>query len=285
VDERADETILTQWGPSIAVFTAPNAGPKTLEGTRTYVVGGYIIDPGPDVPEYQSLIASVFAHPNDPARFRRRRWRSAEGILLTHGHPDHASGAARLASLLDAPVYASPNLDRRFIPNDLWVRPIEDGYSFNALFESLTTIAAPGHSDDHIAFWLEQDRVLFAGDTVLGRGTSLVAPPEGNMRLYMQTLERFQALNPRIICPGHGPIVDDPAAKLAEYVEHRRQRERQVVEALGHGPATARELVERIYLDVDRRLHDLAEGSVMAQLQKLKEEGKVRATREQYRLA
>jgi glyoxylase-like metal-dependent hydrolase (beta-lactamase superfamily II) len=273
-------TVKTQWGTLVFYFVAPNPGAKTLEGTCTYVLFGeacYVIDPGPEIPAYQRFLAAWIR--------AARQGERADGILLTHGHPDHAPGADLIGSLLGAPIYASPRLDRRFLPPDTFVRPIGDGYAFHVGDQRLTAITAPGHSQDHLAFWLEDDRILFAGDTVLGRGTSLVAPPEGNMRLYMETLERLQALDPRIICPGHGPIIRDPSSKLAEYIEHRRKREEQVVEALHHGPATARELVERIYTDTDSGLHDLAEGSVRAQLQKLEEEGRVRSVNDRYHLS
>lgn len=275
------EYIDTKHGPNILVFTAPNPGPKTLEGTHTYVLFGdscYIIDPGPAIDEYQRSLA-------DRIRRIQERAPGAAGILLTHGHPDHAPGATLLSSLLDFRIYASPNLDRTYLPHDVFVRPLNDGYAFAVGSQKLVTLAAPGHSEDHLAFWLEDDRILFAGDTVLGRGTSLVAPPEGDMRKYMDTLARFQALNPAIICPGHGPVVDDPAGKLTEYAEHRRERERQVMAALVDGPADPRQLVQRLYADVDPRLHDLAEGSVMAQLLKLEAEGRVRSSAGRYALS
>jgi len=275
------ETIDTQWGPTLLVLTAPNPGPKTLEGTRTYVLTAdecYIIDPGPAAPDYQRFLASMIDRVRD-------RPSGADGILLTHGHPDHAPGAILLSSLLHMPIYASPELDREFLPAGQVIRPISDGYSFPAGDQHLVALTAPGHSSDHLAFWLEDDRILFAGDTVLGRGTSLVAPPEGDMRLYMETLSRFQALRPRLICPGHGPVIGDPEATLVEYVEHRRKREIQVLTALSDGPASARQLVERLYAEVDPRLHDLAEGSVLAQLKKLEDEGRVRRAGGRYTLA
>jgi glyoxylase-like metal-dependent hydrolase (beta-lactamase superfamily II) len=273
------ESIGTTRAPSLFISTAPNPGPKTLEGTHTYVLIGescYIVDPGPDIPEYQRFLARCVT---------RARGTRPDGILLTHGHPDHSPGAVLLSTLLETPIYGSRDLDRRFLPAKTPVRPIAEGHAFDAGNQRLITMETPGHSADHLAFWLEDDRILFAGDTVLGRGTSLVAPPEGNMRLYMETLGRFQALDPRIICPGHGPLVEDPASKLEQYVAHRNERERQVLEALGESPSTVNELVARLYADVDPRLLDLAAGSVSAQLQKLEEEGRVRAWGSRYVLS
>jgi glyoxylase-like metal-dependent hydrolase (beta-lactamase superfamily II) len=278
--DRSLEPEIVAHDPLVAMFTAPNPGPKTLDGTNTFVVAHgevYIIDPGPEIPGYQQLIVEWI--------LRLRRGPTVNGILLTHGHPDHAPGALALASTLGAPIYASARLDRQFFRQDPAIRPIGQGYVFAVGRYALHTLEAPGHSLDHLAFWLEDSRVLFSGDTVLGRGTSLVAPPEGNMRQYMQTLSRFQQLDPRVICPGHGPVIRQPAVTLKEYVEHREERERQVLAALADGPASARELVARLYADVDPRLHELALGSVLAQLQKLQEEGRARRTGERYTLA
>jgi glyoxylase-like metal-dependent hydrolase (beta-lactamase superfamily II) len=258
------------------MFTAPNPGPKTLTGTHTFLVGSadaYVVDPGPDLPSYQRDLAERLSTLGVRVR----------ALLLTHGHPDHAPGAAQLAALLSVPVHASSSLDeqdarvkisRRFLP--------ADRYTPNG--DVLRVVPAPGHSGDHVAFWLEKARILFAGDTVLGEGSTLVAPPEGDMLAYMETLERFRRLDPALIAPGHGPLVRDPLAKLDEYVEHRRMRERNLVNALAGGPASVEELVSHLYADVDPDLHDLARGSILAQLAKLESEGRVERDGDVYRL-
>jgi glyoxylase-like metal-dependent hydrolase (beta-lactamase superfamily II) len=148
----------------------------------------------------------------------------------------------------------------------------------------LRVIATPGHAPDHVAFWLERGRVLFAGDTILGQGSALVAPPEGDMAAYMRSLERIRKLGPRIIAPGHGPLILDPNAKIDEYVRHREQREAQLLEALQRGPATVEELVRKIYVDVDPTLHGLAAQSVRAQLAKLRMEGRIHMLADRYAL-
>lgn len=262
--------------PPVHMFTAPNAGPMTLEGTHTYVIGSddaYVVDPGPDIEPYIATLARWIQA--QPTRVR--------AVVLTHGHPDHAPGAARLAQLLSVPVRGSPDLDVTAL----------DGARFSALrpderlavgTDRLRVLAAPGHTRDHLAFWLEDARILFTGDAVLGHGTSLVAPPEGNMGQYMRTLERMRRLGARVIAPGHGPLVSDPASKLDEYIHHRRRREQQVLAALSAGPRTVNDLVSAIYADTHPSLHDLARGSVLAQLEKLEEEGEVTRVRGRYRL-
>jgi glyoxylase-like metal-dependent hydrolase (beta-lactamase superfamily II) len=248
-------------------FTAPNPGPKTLEGTHTYVVGedhAFIIDPGPSLPPYQDALAA---------------WLSVDvglaTILLSHGHPDHAPGAARLSFSMDAAVWAPDAMSQEAADSLEVDHRFSDGQRFEVDGDRLEVVMTPGHTPDHAGFWLVNAGVFFSGDTILGTGTTLIAPPEGDMAVYMETLERIRALQPRIIAPGHGPLILDPAAKIDEYVAHRRGREEQILAALEAGPATLEELVERIYSDVDPRVLDLARGSVEAQLIKLAREGKV----------
>jgi glyoxylase-like metal-dependent hydrolase (beta-lactamase superfamily II) len=257
-------------GPRVVMFTAPNPGPKTLSGTHAFVIGNeraYVVDPGPANPSYQRSLATWLS-----GAVRR-----VDGVLLTHGHPDHAPGAALLAALTGAHVWASERMteprqagagvDRLYSPDESFV---VDG-------DELRIVLSPGHSPDHVAFWMPGARILFAGDTILGQGTTLIAPPEGDMVQYMETLERFRALNARVIAPGHGPVIHDPDAKIEEYIEHRRQREAQIVAALEDGPTRIPDLVARIYRDVDPSLHGLAAESVNAQLEKLVREGRVQA--------
>jgi glyoxylase-like metal-dependent hydrolase (beta-lactamase superfamily II) len=253
--------------PDIAMFTAPNPGPKTLSGTHSYVVGcekAYVIDPGPDLPAYQEALA----------RWIRDR-ADVQGILLTHGHPDHAPGASTLRTLLGVPVWASEamtpaeraafGVDRTFVAHQ----------PFLTDQDRLHVVGTPGHRSDHVAFWLSGSRILFAGDAILGQGTSVIAPPEGDMTLYLQSLHDIRQLEPAIIAPGHGPLVTDPHAKIEEYITHRREREDQILRAMASGPASLDELTARVYADVDHSLLDLARASLEAQLIKLEREGRI----------
>lgn len=265
-DQAAAETINVS--PRVVMFTAPNPGPKTLSGTHTYLVGresAYVIDPGPEIGEYQTSLAN-WIHQDGT---------QVKALLLTHSHPDHAPGARLLGNLLGVPVLSSASMPAetaRALGSDAL---LEDGVHLPVDGDVLEVIATPGHAPDHIALWLRNARLLFAGDTILGEGTSLIAPPEGDMRLYMQTLGRLALLEPLSIAPGHGPVVLDARAKIEEYLSHRREREAQIVEALKAGPATIEELVRRVYATVDPKLQPLAAGSVQAQLLKLEAEGKI----------
>lgn len=236
---------------------APNPGPFTLEGTNTWVVGeppSVVIDPGPDVAGH--LLAVLEAAERVAA------------ILLTHRHPDHAPGAARLAGTARAPVLAF-----RPEPGE---RALHDGEVLEWERLRLRAVHTPGHTSDHVAFLLEGEMALFTGDAVLGRGTSVVDPPEGDMAAYLRSLRTMLQLRPRTLYPGHGPAVFDGPAKLRQYLEHRDMRERQVLAALGDGAGTPAEIVPGIYGDqVPERMFRVAERSVLAHLLKLEREGRV----------
>jgi glyoxylase-like metal-dependent hydrolase (beta-lactamase superfamily II) len=254
--------------PWIAMYTAPNPGPKTLTGTHTYVVGrnnAVLIDPGPRSLAYQNALASSLRAANV----------TVAAILLSHGHPDHAPGASILKGRLGVEVVASEHMAPDVAADSAVDRRFADGETFHTGSDAISVIPTPGHAPDQVAFWMPESRILFTGDTVLGSGSTLVAPPAGDMTAYMQTLEQLRALGPRLMLPGHGPVVTDPGAKIAEYIAHRLEREAQLVDVLSERPSTIPQLVARLYADTDPRLHDLARGSVAAQLEKLVREGKV----------
>ena len=235
---------------------APNPGIRELEGTNTWVVGdppALVIDPGPDMPE----------HLREVERTAGR----IGAIALTHDHPDHAPGAARLAAWTKARAFAA--------------RPVEgmerarDGDAIGSGGVTLDVVATPGHSPDHLAFFERGARALFTGDAVLGRGTSVIDPPEGDLVAYLRSLRRMLELRPRTIYPGHGPVALNAAAKLEEYLEHRAEREEQVLAALAGGPSTPAEMVGEIYEGYQPEVLALAERSVLAHLLKLESEGRV----------
>lgn len=235
---------------------APNPGVRELDGTNTYVVGeapAFVIDPGPDHE----------AHLREVERTAGR----VAAILLTHDHPDHAPGARRLSGASGASV-------RSLRPADGGLR-LRDGEVVGSDGASLRVVATPGHSPDHVAFWSEDSGALFTGDAVLGRGTSVIDPPEGDLVAYLRSLRRMRDLGPRTIYPGHGPVVLRGTAKLDEYLEHREMRERQVLDALEDGGRSIDELVATIYADHPPEVRDLAARSVLAHLLKLDTEGRV----------
>jgi glyoxylase-like metal-dependent hydrolase (beta-lactamase superfamily II) len=235
---------------------APNPGVRELDGTNTWVVGdppAVVIDPGPDIPE----------HLREVVRTAGR----VGAIVLTHDHPDHAPGTARLASWTGALAFAARAADG--------MQPLRDGDAVTSGPASLRVVATPGHSPDHLAFFEPGTRSLFTGDAVLGRGTSVVDPPEGDLVVYLRSLRRMLELQPRTIYPGHGPVALHGTAKLQEYLEHRAKREEQVLSALAPGPRTPAELVGEIYEDYPPEVLALAERSVLAHLLKLESEGRV----------
>ena len=238
----------------IALVRADNPGPFTLEGTNSWLVGRgpcWVVDPGPALDGHLDRLAA-------DARARG----GVAGIALTHGHADHTDGVAGLLERVgDVPVAAAA-----------WegatVR-LADGDAFGPL----QAIAAPGHAPDHLAFL--SGRALFSGDAVLGHGSVYVAPDPGALRGYLAALDRLLALDLDVICPGHGPLITEPAAKLAQYRDHRLDRERRLVAALGDGLRTQDELLGRVWSDVPSVLRPAAAVTLAAHLDKLEEEGRL----------
>ncbi len=239
---------------------AHNPGVYTLEGTNTWVVGedpAAVIDPGP-VDE---------AH----LRMVRREAGPITAILVTHSHEDHAPGAAALSEASGAPVYAHDPL-----PGGI---RIGDGHSVEVGGGSIVAVHTPGHSPDSVAFLVPGSGALFTGDSVLGRGTSVIDPPEGDLVAYLRSLRRMKELGARIIYPGHGPAVFNADAKLDEYLVHREMRERQILDALAGGATTVDGIVAVIYSGYPEELRPLAARSVLAHLQKLVAEGTANRSR------
>ncbi len=237
---------------------APNPGPFTLEGTNTWIVGenpAIVIDPGPDDDAGHLLSVLDVAGP-------------VAEILVTHDHPDHQPGAERLSEATGIPY-------RAHRPGPGGVK-LHDGEVVTAGQVGLRAIHTPGHSADHTAFFLDREGVLFTGDAVLGRGTSVISPPDGDLSAYLRSLSAMLALEPRTIYPGHGPAVFDAPGKLQEYLDHRAQREEQVIDALRGGPKTPEEIVPGIYGEegVPEEMFPIAARSVLAHLQKLERDGR-----------
>lgn len=235
---------------------APNPGVRELDGTNTYVVGdapATVIDPGPEDAAHL-------------AEIQRTAGRIGL-ILLTHDHPDHAPGALPLSESTGAPIRAA----RLPAGGDR----LRDGEQVGSDRATLQVIATPGHSPDHLAFWSAEGKALFTGDAVLGRGTSVLDPPEGDLVAYLRSLRRMRELAPATIYPGHGPVVLGGSAKLDEYLEHRAMRDGQILDALAEGPRSIEELVAAVYEGYPPEVLELAGRSVLAHLLKLDGEGRV----------
>jgi glyoxylase-like metal-dependent hydrolase (beta-lactamase superfamily II) len=253
--------------PRVGRLRANNPSPMTLDGTNGYVVrvgpqALVAIDPGP-VDDAQRA-AFVAAARDAGARY--------VAILVTHGHPDHAPGAAPLAAATGAPVLAHP---AAIFPHD---RALADGEVLRFEDTSFTILHAPGHARDHLIFVLDDERALFTGDVVAGTGFMVIAPPHGEMRTYQTTLRRLRAEygDATSLYGGHGPEVRDVRAKLDEYIAHREMRERQILAVLATAPATIPSLVGEIYAQTDKRLWPAAGRQVLAYLIALEREGRVR---------
>jgi glyoxylase-like metal-dependent hydrolase (beta-lactamase superfamily II) len=220
-------------------IVAPNPGPMTHEGTNTYLYGSdpcAVIDPGPDDHGHLEAVRAAAAE------------RGGIGlVLLTHSHGDHAAGADLLGVDVLLPA---------------------DGEEHAGLRAATT----PGHAADHVCF-LTGDRVCFSGDLVLGEGSTFVPPEGGSLAAYMKSLRRMQGEPIELICPGHGPWVTNPEAKLAEYVEHREMRERGLLAALERGERSRDALLEEVWADVPEQMRPAAALVMEAHLQKLEAEG------------
>lgn len=248
---------------------APNPSPMTLEGTNTYLLGApgsgelLVVDPGPDLLDHRRAV--------DDAVLVREA--TVAAVVLTHHHPDHA-GAAVWADDWAAPLWCfTPSLLAGVEAN-----PLRDGEVVERGGVTLEAVHTPGHSSDHLCLRIAQTGVVLTGDHVLGRGTSIVAHPDGDMTDYLASLRRLAALDAPALYPGHGPVIEDPAGTVAAYLAHRLERERQVLDALAAGDRTPAGVVARVYADVDPALHPAAERSVRAHLDKLVAERRVRTT-------
>lgn len=244
--------------PGVVRVLAPNADLMTGPGTNTYVVGGasvLVIDPGPDDEAHFEAVEQALAG------------RPVAGVLASHYHSDHAPGAKPLAGRLGAPFMAYPG---RLEPDV----GLAEGMTIPGIDEEVRVLHTPGHSSDHVCLLLVAERMLFSGDHVMGGSTVVIAPPDGDMADYMASIERLYAMDLAVVMPGHGQPVYDPARLLGWYLEHRRERENQVVAALSAGPRTIGDMVAELYADVPKAAHPVAAMSVLAHLQKLEAEGR-----------
>ena len=198
-------------------------------------------------------------------------------VLVTHGHSDHASGAAAIAARMPAARFLKmpwPERDERWaVP---WVS-VADGDTIEAGDSSVTAVHTPGHAPDHVCFWHGATRAMFGGDLAI-EGTTVWIPStlQGDLAAYLASLERVLALNPARIFPGHGPVIEDPAALLRGYLAHRYERERQVVDSIRRGDTRPEAIVARIYLGLPEGVVPRARDTVIAHLQKLERDGRVR---------
>jgi glyoxylase-like metal-dependent hydrolase (beta-lactamase superfamily II)/8-oxo-dGTP pyrophosphatase MutT (NUDIX family) len=265
----------------VTVVRSPNPGLMTGGGTNTYIVGRgdvAIIDPAVPDPVYIERVARETGNHG-----------RAGIVLITHDHIDHIGGVVPLVEQMRM-MERTYSLRMEVAAFDAFgdppfvTRKLSDGETIEIGGATLRALHTPGHASRHLCFYLEEERAVFAGDVVAGFGTVVISPPDGNLRDYMSTLERLRALDPQRIYPGHGPVIEDGAAKLDSYIAHRRDRERQVVEAMLAGLTDIKAMVKKIYADVPEVLHPMAERSVLAHLEMLEADGKAKRTDDAWEL-
>lgn len=264
-------------GPGVLRLLAPNAGMMTGPGTNTYLLGQSeiaVIDPGPASAEHIDAIQRAAPGPI--------KW-----ILVTHTHPDHSPAAAGLASATGAQLLGQPppdgrTQDKTFVPD----RALTDGDLLETTEFRLLAVHTPGHASNHVCYRLEALRWLFTGDHIMSGSTVVIDPPDGNMKHYIESLERLKSLNLAALAPGHGPLIENPGELVDWLIDHRMQREAKVVASLEHySDLEVRDLTPFVYDEVDKTLYHLAERSLLAHLLKLETEGRARNEHGKWRLA
>lgn len=263
--------------PLIARLLADNPGPFTFKGTGVYIVGARevaVIDPGPLIPSHVEALK------------RALEGKRVTHILVTHTHSDHSPAAAPLKEWSGAPTYGfgphgsgkaeegvvvEEGGDMAFVPDV----KVKDGDVISGVGFALECVYTPGHTSNHMCYALKEEKALFTGDHVMGWSTTVVTPPDGDMAAYMASLKKLLARDDRVLYPTHGGPVRDPKPFIQAYIDHRLEREAQIVSCLRDGIGAIPEMVARIYADIDRRLHPAAARSVLAHLIQMQGEGRV----------
>lgn len=262
-----------RWSERVVVALGQNPSAFTGPGTNVYLIGTgrrrLLLDPGGGEPTFLPVLERAM---------RRSGCEEIQEIVLTHGHPDHVGGVRQVLERFgEMPVHKMPwpEVDAKL---DLPLRALAEGQTLTTEGARLRALHTPGHAPDHLCFLLDEEGALFSGDNVLGVGTTVIPLGSGDLGQYMASLEKMRAASPGRIYPAHGPCIEDGVGKLQEYIEHRKQREVEILRVLEKGPAQILEIVRVIYAAYPAHLHAAAAQSVAHHLLKLEREG--RAQRE-----
>lgn len=269
------------WSERVVTVLGQNPGPFTGPGTNTYIVGTsqrpLLLDTGQGLPQYMPLL--------ERALDEHRGAHELERIVLTHAHGDHLGGCAQVRERF-GPL---PILKRPWPGMDTGIEEhvvaIDDGAVLETEGATLRAVFTPGHAEDHLCYWLEEERALFTGDVVLGAGTTVIPEHGGDLADYLDSLRRLLALEPAVIYPAHGPAIHDAGKKIREYIAHRELRDAQIVALLREGVSDVKQMVQRMYADVPEFLHTAAGTSVRSHLRKLEREGRARRDGDRWALA
>jgi len=268
---------MSRLGPRIRRVIADNPSPFTLYGTGTYILGNgevAVIDPGPADPAHiDALLRAVEGE-------------TITHVLVTHTHTDHSPGCALLKAHSDAPTYAYGPHGAGKLEEGV---PVEEGGDMD--FEpdhqirhgdvieggdwSVECVYTPGHTSNHMCFQLREDKALFTGDHVMGWSTSIISPPDGDMAAYMRSLELLLQRDDAVYWPTHGPCIDDPKPLVQAFIEHRREREAQILECVGRGVGNIREMVPIMYTSTPEFMYPAAGRSVLAAVEYLVQKGEL----------
>ncbi len=271
--------------PLVRRLLAPNPSPFTFTGTGTFVVGRgtvAVIDPGPADPAHVAALLEALAG------------ETVSHIVVTHTHMDHSPAAPAVKAATGAAIVGcaplvlsddGPRADAGFDPSYAPDRVLADGESIAGPGWTLTAVATPGHTSNHLCFALAEEKALFTGDHVMGWSTTVVAPPDGDMGDYIASLQKLLDRDDAVYHPTHGEPVAEPQRLVRGLITHRRQREGQILKLLGEGDKPIAELVRIMYAMVDKRLHPAAGRSVLAHLFDLQRRGQVAASGDAWRLA
>lgn len=261
--------------PMVRRIIARNPGPFTFHGTGTYIVGHgqvAVIDPGPDIPEHiEAILAALHGE-------------TISHICITHTHRDHSPGAALLQQATGAPTFAfgphprhdeglqvEEGGDMAFHPDHI----LQDGDEIAGSNWTLAALHTPGHLSNHLCFAFEQEKALFSGDHVMGWSTSIVSPPEGDMAAYFASLKKLLPRDDHLYYPTHGAPIANPQNFVRLFIDHREDREKQILNTLKNGPQTIPQLVAKLYAETPKQLHAAAARSVLAHLIHMQGKGKV----------